>query len=250
VARLKWLLLLFSVAGLLVGASSVNQTAPSWCDWALTVLGSANWSNWALVIVAIGGTWIAIRTLKNIEQQTRAAITSANAAKESADTAAKALNHTREASESELRAYVLISSATILNAESRTGRIAQVTIRNFGQTPAHDVRYWFGTRVDEYPPDLSEFQRPLSSQPMSVEVLAPTRTAILEVPIEGQEPPLEAELLNGHGAIFVFGEVTYRDPFNRNRDSPVRLTSFRLISRGESIRLGRLSPDVEGNEAN
>jgi hypothetical protein len=210
---------------------------------------------WSLVLTACivyitaKYTSAAFLQLEQITENTTIAIKTAQAAMRSAEIADNALNLAREASELELRAYVFISSATILNPEDPSNRIAQITIKNFGRTPAHSVRYWYGTRVDDYPDGLLNLGRP-PNMPISVEILAPTRTAIMEVEIEAQTLELEAQLLNGRGAIFIFGEITYRDPFTRHVSEPKRLTRFRLISRGENIRRGRLSPDVGGNEAN
>jgi hypothetical protein len=53
------------------------------------------WSNWALVIIAIWAACVTVGTFKNIESQTKAAITSADAANQSAKVAQRALQSER-----------------------------------------------------------------------------------------------------------------------------------------------------------
>lgn len=57
------------------------------------------------------------------------------------------LDHMRESSEKELRAYVHISGAMILNSSQPANREAQVVIRNFGRTPAYKVTFWLHTWI-------------------------------------------------------------------------------------------------------
>jgi hypothetical protein len=53
------------------------------------------WSNWALVVIAAWTAWLAVGTLKNIEHQTKSAIISAVAAKQSGEAAQRALQSER-----------------------------------------------------------------------------------------------------------------------------------------------------------
>jgi hypothetical protein len=56
-------------------------------------------------------------------------------------------------SRAQLRAYVLVSRSVVTNVADGTGiPEAQVTIKNFGQTPAYNVINVGGFAIDRYPP--------------------------------------------------------------------------------------------------
>jgi hypothetical protein len=158
------------------------------------------------------------------------------------------LDQMRESSEKQLRAYVHVSSATV--KKSANSRSARVVIKNFGQTPAYEVKFWMGTRVEAYPlPTNIALKEPSDDFPMSLEILAPNRSSIMEVPIEPQNTWAEQELLAGSAAIYAWGRIAYRDPFTLDKGNQPRITRFRLMCRGENTPTGKMSPDREGNQA-
>jgi hypothetical protein len=96
----------------------------------------------------------------------------AKAANESASYGREANQLARDHAELQLRANLLIDSVTL--APGKTPLTAHVTIKNYGQTPAYDVRAWIGIGIHDFP-----LRNPLSPPPddflMSVSILAPVR---------------------------------------------------------------------------
>lgn len=66
-------------------SNTSEQAREGWLAWLFAILWRINWSNWALVAVAIGAAKIAFDTLKSIKTQGEIAMKSANAAERSAD---------------------------------------------------------------------------------------------------------------------------------------------------------------------
>jgi hypothetical protein len=142
----------------------------------------------------------------------------------------------------QLRAYVLVSGAGIMDINNRVGRKAQITIRNFGQTPAHDLKFWAAVGLHEFP-----LQRALSQPPhelrMGADVLAPGRDSTMVIPVESANDGQENCLRRGQAAIYVFGHLAYIDAFNIERQ-----TDFRLMCYGDGFAEGLISPCEEGNK--
>ena len=147
----------------------------------------------------------------------------------------------RKSSHQELRAYVMGEMSSIINIadpldvaeEDRTlaalkfpnnGPVAQMKIINAGKTPAYYVRHWGDMGFREYPltGPLAEVGR--TGMPMPI-VLGPQ---ISSTKLYRNIPPLTqaqiAQLRNGTGAIYVHGEITYKDAYGKSR-----YTRYRLI---------------------
>lgn len=88
-------------------------------------LHSPNAASWALVIVAVVGIAVAIRTLREMEQQTRVTAVAATAAKDSAD----ALVNSE-------RAWVVVEGAKLFRTQDGRSQEARPIIKNFGKTIA------------------------------------------------------------------------------------------------------------------
>jgi hypothetical protein len=151
----------------------------------------------------------------------------------------------------QLRAYVFVSTAVVTNAADGTGiPEAQVTIKNSGQTPAHNVINVSGFAMDIYPapPTLSliisddEFASPARTRA----VLGPGDSS---VSVSAARPPLtppeRASLATGTRIIYVYGEIRYRDAFGREQ-----WTKYRFMMGGPvGVRGGQLAGCEGGNEA-
>jgi hypothetical protein len=145
----------------------------------------------------------------------------------------------------ELRAYVNVDSAKI-DFERPSAPEVTVVLRNFGQTPAYDMRQWIHIWIEEYPLRV-DLPTPPADFRKAKDILAPRRRAMVFItkdpPVSAEEVPLLGTL---QGTIYVYGEVRYRDAFGHDR-----WTKYRLIYGGlEGVRPGLLEPDTEGNEAN
>ena len=152
------------------------------------------------------------------------------------------LEHMRESSEKELRAYVNLSSAKILNIEKPGQRRAQVTIRNFGRTPAYNVTFIMGVHTRELPL-RSILLVPTTLPRMAIDILAPTRLSRLEVDVSDLSDVEERELKEHRAAIYVWGRVSYRDAFGQDR-----WTDFRLFCGGDFLISGNMAPHEQGNK--
>jgi hypothetical protein len=156
----------------------------------------------------------------------------------------KALRHAEETAERQLRAYVHISRAAI-KFEPPEIPEWHLEIKNFGQTPAYNVRQWTHIWITERP--LKEvLPTPGSDFQMSSSVLPPGNHEIM---IWKKDPPIPAASLSligtAVGTVYIYGEIKYTDAFKKQR-----FTRYRLFY-GDGIKAGTcmLMPDSEGNEA-
>jgi hypothetical protein len=146
----------------------------------------------------------------------------------------------------QLRAYVNYNGGSVINFDGASP-LVQVVIRNFGQTPAYNVR----TRINIWvtPTPLTTPFRDLDADitqrggvlgPQSHFVLG---RALVDRPLT---PTVKSEIRNDSRGLFVFGDINYVDAFGENQ-----LTTFRLVyGGGEEIHPeGNLATCEEGNEA-
>jgi hypothetical protein len=165
----------------------------------------------------------------------------AEAAKIQAQTARGTLQTMQDTATRELRAYVLVSGGKIRNVDSPLGRIAELSIRNFGKTPAHDLKMWMGAGVKEFPVTTA-LGRPGDNITIASDVLAPGIPSVMRVPIHPVNGWWESRLNDRTAAIYLFGEVTYLDAFDK-----LHRTEFRHMCFGEGLSTGEISPYPEGN---
>lgn len=139
-------------------------------------------------------------------------------------------------SERQLRAYVGIAAHAIENVAD--GSVPKVTLvfKNFGQTPAKDIRYWLNSKFGEFP-----------AQPFKPEkfILFPTDVFSAFWTIGKLNAADMEGLKTGQRLLYVYGEITYLDAFNNKR-----WTKFRLFYGGDALMsIGRLGYAAEGNDA-
>lgn len=147
----------------------------------------------------------------------------------------------RQSSERQLRAYVVVELVTLLNVaeapdhiaeKDRTlahlhypnsGPVAELKIKNVGQTPAYQLQHWGDICYREYPltGTLGEVGRQFPPMPM---VLGP---GIGTVKNFRTLPPLsdvqKEQMRNGTGAIYIQGDVVYTDTFGQKRTTRYRI---------------------------
>lgn len=164
-------------------------------------------------------------------------------AKESADAATRTVETMESTAERQLRAYVFATSDEPMTKDSNGALCATITIKNYGQTPAHEVRcavliglykYPLDERLDE-PDYVGASKSPLSN---SVPI---KQFPTLPRPLNSLE--IEA-ILAKKSAIFVWGEIAYVDIFKKDRR-----TKFRLYSIGDDLTRRELAYHHEGNDA-
>jgi hypothetical protein len=146
--------------------------------------------------------------------------------------------------ERQLRAYVHISAARAIQVGAAINYYVEA--KNFGQTPAYNVRLRYMVKLREV----------ISSEPFSLPEGAKASAATLApgTPMHDEFTPNQMlgpnQLLaikSGSKAIYIFGVITYDDIFNTERT-----TKFRYMLDGEvgPSNDGALRICADGNEAN
>lgn len=145
----------------------------------------------------------------------------------------------------QLRAYVTVPRITIRN-ESHPNGVSEifidVTIRNFGQTPARRCSYWLDICSSKLPL-TSALARPEASKGSGIGVIAPSDTFTVTAKL--WLLPNGGEIHSGNYAMFVHGQFSYTDAFDERQT-----TDFRFMRSGEGWTSdGEMEVCVEGNDA-
>lgn len=177
--------------------------------------------------------WLAIFTLFLVlatiglfisgERNVEVARESANAARRSAEAAKNAVELSDKTAERQLRAYVYIKDATMIHGGDNEVWEADITLRNFGQTPAYEVTSpcsFFPTmKAEKY-----TFKEPPKDLVLVPSDMGPGQELHILVASDKPVAPADAALFRrGDAVIFVYGSVKYRDAFGHPR-----FTDFRL----------------------
>ncbi len=203
---------------------------------AVAAEGLVSLTNTQIIIASIGSglvlVAIAIAFWAALEAR-RAAIATARTVKVTSDTA-----------ERQLRAYVHISQPTITLNEDGTAAI-NIRIENAGRTPAHHLIWWEKAGVGAH--DLKTELRSDNPDPEYVSglVLQAGGSADHDVKLNilNIEENREA-IANSESAIFIYGNIKYRDIFNKEHT-----TRFQLAYSGPWEGTKRLATCEKGNEA-
>jgi hypothetical protein len=199
----------------------------------------------ALFCVAIFQAGLFFWQLRYMRQGMRDAEMAAKAAQDSADAAKESVTLAKETAQQQLRAYLFIKTPKILVFNADKTCAHEMWIRNYGQTPAHDVVAV--TNTDFFEPDIVLFPKLDEPKQISKSSLAPSGEVIFTTVTDD---PLTADQLNsvasGKRAFFVWGEITYTDVFGCPQT-----THFRLRFGKAQLRLGSGAMMVcnEGNQA-
>jgi len=152
----------------------------------------------------------------------------------------------RKTARREMRARVFVNSAV------RKGSVAagifdvEVTIRNFGKVPAYDCTSALELVLKTNPPN-SEFTPPSKTGQEPKMILPPGAEVkvVKTLPAGAFGNIQHTQVGQGSQAIYLYGEIHYRDGFRRDRFS-----TFRLQCSGVDYGLGRFSFCDRGNQAN
>ncbi len=147
-------------------------------------------------------------------------------------------------SERELRAYVHVTEAGIRNFGSSMPIEANLSVKNFGQTPAYDFCLITGLGIYALPKhDFTPYERTDGLE--SKGTLGPGDS--VEAPRVMPKvltPEIHERILRREIAIFFFGKVDYRDAFGKRR-----FTSFRFIAEPVNSRTLSFTATDSGNDA-
>lgn len=140
----------------------------------------------------------------------------------------------RDQEQRQLRAYIGILDHKIENLA--VGQTPSITLifKNFGATPARNIKYWAESHLDQFSAKDFKPDR-LVLFPSDVFSATWTTNPFDEKDIDN--------LKKGETTLFVYGEIDYLDAFNCERD-----TKFRLIYTGDLLRVGRLGWAPQGND--
>jgi hypothetical protein len=196
-----------------------------------------------------------------------ASLESVRAAWDSAGVANKTADIMQDTAKRQLRAYVMVTEATIVGAdENGTVQISrgprgemvniivgpgfrsfiQFIVTNTGETPAHNVRIYGRAKLVTWPirdQDLPEL--PLSEESISKSVVGRNRTPFKFEVLDILTVEDFARLQNASSAIVAYGEIHYDDVFGEQK-----ITSYRYFAGGAvSINNTTMSAHENGNEA-
>lgn len=149
--------------------------------------------------------------------------------------------------ERQLRAYVLMESGDVKNVAINQNPIATIIVKNSGKTPAYDVQCTVGIDFREYPL-TSNLNSPFDpSKPMEKSPIPPRGKAVFSLKHNELLTPVKIDQLNNAtNAIYVIGEITYKDTFGKRR-----FTKFLVFHNKSTISdFSSLTPYKEGNESN
>lgn len=185
------------------------------------------WSNWALVLVGIGGVYAAVRTLAAISDQTGLLRDSTEAARRSAIAAIQNLTAFKDKE----RARVRIEPGGV-NVHPPEKKYAtnnvQYKVFCYGTTPAFVEDSQVTAKITE---SLELSTNAEHMQPMNLSpVLAPTYEGIEKRAVIFEHPSgnLREGIENGELFIHFFGLVRYKNAFD-GADDPERITKFHYV---------------------
>jgi hypothetical protein len=132
----------------------------------------------------------------------------------------------------QLRAYVFVRSPSITNLT--TGNVdvdITIPIKNSGQTPAYDLSIRAEIETKDFPSPVSAFTLP--TEGIDNLTLGPGSKYFYEFSIDALTPAELAALQNKTKAVFIRGEIKYRDAFGEPHFS-----NFFLIKGGPYTLVG------------
>jgi hypothetical protein len=122
--------------------------------------------------------------------------------------------------ERELRAYVFNGHANVVRFDENTP-VAQVVLKNFGQTPAYEVVGWMAVTPSGVPPPAT-LARPNDATIMHCH-LGPGADFHFRTRLTNFPQQLRTQIRQGVSILHVFGEARYIDAFGKNHTLQWRL---------------------------
>jgi hypothetical protein len=154
-----------------------------------------------------------------------------------------------DTAERQLRAYVSVDKARVIGVNGSQQPKAHVVIKNYGQTPAYELLHWTGMEVETWPhPDNFDFV--LGT--LAKHTLGPGafihgyQDRFLKGPPRALTTEQHAGLRDKSMALYVFGEIRYKDAFRKTRFTKYKMMIGGPVGMDES---GALVTCEEGNDA-
>lgn len=194
-----------------------------------------------LFIFTAGLWWVTLQLGRDAKKAGERQASETNASLAITKTAADAAVRAVELSEKHIRSYVFVSldSAAI---DANNCFFATLSAKNYGKTPATDVRCVSFGNLWQFPLDVE--LEPAVHLPGASKTSLGAGDGIkmfptLHRPLKETE---EAAIRAGQAAIYIWGEVVYLDVFN-NKQS----TQFRMYCTGDDFDRGHFAFHPEGN---
>jgi len=203
-------------------------------DWALAMFFATGVG----VLVTFAGVIYVAMTLHETRRMSAEAA-KATAASETAAAAAVAANTGFvESSKRELRAYVHVAKAEILDVKAGSYPQHLLQIQNAGQTPAYNLQVAIIAAIAVTRPPFDRSKADISSPTVLGPGLIQTQS---EKMIQSLNETQASDIKAGVRELYVFGEITYRDAFDTDR-----ITRFSY--RHDATGIGRGSRDMIATE--
>jgi hypothetical protein len=204
----------------------------------------------ALVLVTAWLVWATLKLWDAGENQLRflrqSAAVQARDMQASISAAEAGVSVAQDTAQRQLRAYVTVSGVARTKDPGKLegpGFAVLVDVQNDGQTPAYDLFQWADIEIREFP--LKGPLRIYCSNTPTLGILAPHRKTMSFPSFKRSLTPLEEQDILSEGkAVYVYGEIAYRDAFGRKH-----LTQFRFRCTGQGYALGLFKADGQGNNA-
>jgi hypothetical protein len=196
----------------------------------------AHYTKWLAILTA----FLVMATLLLFvsgERNVAVAEQSAQAAREAANAARDSVNLAKQTSEAQLRAYVGVGIRTNPTIQPGSNASMLLEYKNFGTTPAREVRYWLNMDLVNVPNRLPFATRPFREERI---LLNPGATEHIEGDFGRALTDEEVALIQAdQKRLYVWGEIAYTDVFGRGP----HITEFRLARQPD----GAMARTVEGN---
>jgi hypothetical protein len=141
----------------------------------------------------------------------------------------------------QLRAYICTERAALILTQDDLG--ARVVLKNFGQTPALNVRSWIHIWIANFPLDMDLPEAPPDLRKASAVIAPGFHSEFVHTRGLHLDAHDRAHVESGNAGIYVYGETTYDDIFGQSHR-----TKFRLVGYGKaSLARRKLMPDESGN---
>jgi hypothetical protein len=177
-----------------------------------------------LGVATAGLVVVAYCQMRESRQSIDATVQLAEAAVEHANHADRAIKVGENTAKRQLRAYVFVAQATIIDPDGIDPRL-DLRIRNFGQTPAYDVAV-SGIVGGFNPHDARLFPDPPKDSGLSRFVFGPNQDALKYFELRTLLNPNTMKGLRSRDQhiLYAWGEITYRDAFEKVRYAKYRLS--------------------------
>lgn len=167
-------------------------------------------------------------------------------AEKAAKSAAESVETMQDTARRQLRAYISINAASIEFPSPGVPKVT-VSIKNTGQTPAHNVKHWIHQWIEFFPLRV-DLPQPPGDLVMSCDVMGTGATHANSITHPKMIVKRDEDINiigTPKGTIYVYGEITYSDVFGERHFS-----KYRYMYGGSERKTGNvLSACPEGNEA-